>query len=301
MSAQPKVSVCIPVYNPGPFLVDAIGSVLAQSFEEFELWVVDDGSTQPVEPLIAGFTDSRLRFKKNRRNLGLVGNWNCCVQLAQGRYIAIFHQDDIMHPDNLRTKVEALDANPGAGFVYSDIWRIDDTGKIIGGHWITQPNTDSVFSGKQMYGMIAASGNPISCPSVVVRQECYQHLGLFDARLPFTADLEMWMRIAAHYDVLYLAKPLIYQRVHSAQATARFQGTGRDYSDVLRALDIVRSRALPLEVLPAVTSAYKTLSSHAVQMARWKMRQGQIASGTRYAVVATAAWLRFATAIFAQR
>jgi len=293
---RPKVSACIPVYNPGDFLQSAIVSVLAQDFKDFELIIVDDCSTQPTEAVIAEFDDERLSFRRNSRNLGLVGNWNRCLGLAQGVYVTIFHQDDIMHPSNLRRKVEALDANPDAGFAYSNIQRIDATGQIVGGHWLPQPPSDTVLSGDDMFAMIASLGNPISCPSVMARRECYQRLGFFDVRLPFTADLEMWMRISTVYKAVYIAEPLILQRVHSGQETTRFQGTGRDYRDVMRAFDIVCSRHLSSVQNALMSKAYKTLSTQAFMMARWKFRQGQISNGLRYSAVAVGAFRRSITA-----
>jgi len=289
---HPQVSVCLPTYNGAQFVRFAIESVLNQSYSDFELIVSDDASTDGTLEIVSDVRDERLRVYRNTTRLGLVGNWNRCISLAQGRYITLLHQDDVMHPENLRRKIEALDRYPSAGFAYSNIQRIDAEGTVVGGHWLSQPESDAVFSSEQVFRMIAFSGNPISCPSVVVRQECYQRLGLFDARLPFAADLEMWMRIAAHYDVIYLAEPLIYQRIHPEQETARFQGTGRDYQDVLRALDIVRLWPLSSDLLISVASAYKTLSKQAFQMARWKIRQGRISIGVHYSLVAITALQR---------
>jgi glycosyltransferase involved in cell wall biosynthesis len=285
---MPKVSVCIPVFNPGDYLQGAIESVLRQSFSDFELVIVDDASSQPIEVMVSSFRDRRLQFERNLRNLGLVENWNRCLELATGDYVTIFHQDDLMHPQNLCKKVAALDANPHVGFAYSNIRRIDVEGRVMGGHWIPQPENDAVFSAEQVFMMIATSGNPISCPSVVVRQQCYRELGKFDKRLPYAVDLEMWMRIAVHFGVLYLADPLIDQRVHGGQETARFQGTGRDYEDVLRAFDIVRSQnsdTLPSNLLVYMAGAYRTLSNQALQMARWKLRRGKILQSLQYGLI----------------
>lgn len=285
MPARPKVSVCIPVYNAGEFLRPAIAGVLAQNFKDFEFIIVDDCSTQPIEAVVAEFDDVRLSFHRNAHNLGLVGNWNRCLELARGEYITIFHQDDIMLPGNLAHKVAILEANPKVGFVYSNIRRIDESGQVIGGHWLPQPATDAILPGWAIFEMVAATGNPISCPSVVARKACYEHLGLFDPRLPFATDLEMWLRIAKHYDAGYLAQPLVAQRVHLGRETSRFQDTGRDYLDVLRALDIVSSQPLPSTHFRHVRKAYRTLSVQAIQQARWKFRKGKFTNGLRYLTV----------------
>jgi glycosyltransferase involved in cell wall biosynthesis len=263
---------------------------LAQSYTDFELVIVDDCSTESTETIIAEFDDVRLSFYRNTQNLGLVGNWNRCLELAQGKYITIFHQDDVMFPENLKRQVAMLDKSSTIGLVYPNIKRIDAAGNLIGGHWLpqlSQPEVDTIFPGEAIFEAVASYGNIIPCPAVVVRRECYERVGVFDASLPFATDLEMWMRIAACYDVGYLADALVAHRVHPEQETARFANTGRDYLDILHALNIVFSRKLPQTHLRHARQAYKTLRSQAIGMARWKFRQGQIANGLRYMSVAS--------------
>ena len=270
----PKVSVCIPVFNPGPFLTDAINSVLAQTFTDFELLVVDDASTQPVEAMVSRYNDSRLRFEKNPRNLGLVSNWNRCLALAGGEYTTIFHQDDLMRPDNLAAKAALLDGHPGVGLVHSGISTIDPAGTVIGGHWATQPSDAPVTSGQDCFKQLATRGNFISCPSVIVRSACYQTLGGFDERLPFSCDMEMWMRIASRYDVGYLPAQLIANRVHSSQETQRFSGAGREIREVKKALDIAFTEYASAGVSHGLKrAARRNLIAWAYRMGRWKLSQ----------------------------
>jgi glycosyltransferase involved in cell wall biosynthesis len=291
----PKVSVCIPVYNAGEYLRSAISSVLTQCFTDFELIIVDDCSTESTETIVAEFDDARLSFHRNSQNLGLVGNWNRCLELTRGEYITIFHQDDVMFPNNLNRQVAMLNETSTIGFVYPNIRRIDAAGQVIGGHWLpglTQPEADTILPGEAIFEAVAAYGNIIPCPAVVVRRECYERLGTFDARIPFATDLEMWMRIAANYDAGYLADPLVAHRVHPEQETAKFANTGRDYLDILHALNIVFSRKLPQTHLRHARRAYQTLRSQAISMARWKFRQGRVISALRYMSVASKASLR---------
>ena len=281
-----RVSVCIPVFNPGTFLASAIDSVLGQSFSDFELLIVDDASTQPVEATAARCNDARVRFEKNQHNLGLVGNWNRCLQVAQAEYVTIFHQDDLMRSDNLARKVRLLDEHGEIGFVYSNVDRINANGDLLGDYPIPQPQEDANFPGSHLFEMVARTGNPIACPTVMARTECYRKYGGFDARLPFATDLEMWLRLAAHCHVGYVAEPLTSLRVHPGQETARFSSTGRDYQDVLRALDIVFVEDLPPECAQYARAIYHTLARQSQVMARWQIRQGKISSGLGYAGVA---------------
>src|SRR5581483_3434627 len=119
-SGTPLLSVCIPVYNGNQFLEAAIKSVLNQSFTDYELIIVDDCSAQDPQPIIKRFADRRIQFHRNAVRQGLVGNWNRCVELAGGQYICVFHQDDVMQPENLRRKIEVLQQHPAAGLAYSD-------------------------------------------------------------------------------------------------------------------------------------------------------------------------------------
>lgn len=271
---MPKVSVCVPVFNPGSFLKDAIESVLAQSFTDFELVIVDDASTQAIDATLAGFDDARLRCEKNPHNLGLVGNWNRCLALAQGEFITLFHQDDLMRPKNLAAKVALLDGHPGMGLVHSNIETIDATGAVVGGHWAAQPSEAPMMPGRQCFEQLATRGNFISCPSVMFRTACYQTLGGFDARLPFSCDMEMWMRIAVRYDVGYLPAPLVANRVHPRQETQRFSGAGREIREVRRALNIAFTEYAPAEMsLTLKRAARHNLVTWAYRMGRWKLAQ----------------------------
>ena len=97
----PKVSVAIPVYNGESHLAETIDSVLAQSWDDFELIICDDRSTDGSLDVAASRADGRIRILRNDRNLGFGGNWNRCLAATQGSYIKILPQDDLLHPDCL--------------------------------------------------------------------------------------------------------------------------------------------------------------------------------------------------------
>lgn len=281
----PAVSVCVPVYNPGPYLPSALESVMAQSLADFELIVVDDASTQPMDQALAAFTDPRLLITRNTHNLGLVGNWNRCLELAHGEHIIIFHQDDLMRAGYLAGALDMLCQSPSIGFVYTDIVRINSAGDVIGGHHIAQPPTSRVMDGAELFDLVAQNGNPVCCPTVMVRRACYAQLGGFDPRLPFAADLEMWLRIAAGHRVGFIAQPLVAYRVHNAQETTHFSDSGRDYRDVLTAYRMTYARTLPPRCASTARTAYATLARQAWAMARWQVRRGKLRSAVRYGQV----------------
>ena len=126
-----KVSVCIPVYNGSDYIADSIQSVLAQTYKNFNLIVCDNGSTDNTEEIVRNVKDSRLTYVRNNKNLGLVGNHNRCLELADGEYVYFLHHDDIMLPDNLALKVSILDEHPKVGLVHSDVLFIDKAGQHL--------------------------------------------------------------------------------------------------------------------------------------------------------------------------
>ena len=223
---MPRASVCIPTYNGAAFLGQTIGSVLAQTLTDFELIVVDDQSTDGSAAIAHSFDDPRLRVYQNDSRLGLVGNWNRCLELVQSEHVCLFHQDDIMLPANLAAKIEVLEQYPQVGLVYSNVFIIDVQGRTTANQWYYQtiPDEDFVQAGHNFFEQLIAANNIICCPSVIARKACYETLGGFDPRLPFATDWEMWLRIALFYQVGYLAEPLINYRQHEENETLKFSG-----------------------------------------------------------------------------
>jgi glycosyltransferase involved in cell wall biosynthesis len=290
--ASPLLSVCLPVFNPGHYLVTTIESILEQDFHDFELIIVDDCSERSLDEIISQFRDSRIKLIRNELNLGLPANWNRCIELACGELVTIFHQDDLMLAGNLALKVAMLNRHPSVGLVYSDMMRIDESGKSIGGHYLPQPSEDFVAPGVELFRMTAETGNPIACPTVMVRAESFRRVGKFDAALPLTTDHHMWMRIALAYDIAYVARSLVAYRVHDTQESHRFLGTGRDYQEVLKSFDKLFSTPLPPQYANYTAATYRTLAAQALPMGRWKLRQGKILPALRYTAVYIKARIR---------
>jgi glycosyltransferase involved in cell wall biosynthesis len=108
-AGTPKVTVCMPVFNGSEYIAEAIESVLAQTYRDFQLIVSDNCSSDDTGAIVQRFDDPRIRYSKNATNLGLIGNMNRCLELATGDYLCIFHHDDVMLPENLARKVQVLD------------------------------------------------------------------------------------------------------------------------------------------------------------------------------------------------
>lgn len=201
-----KVSVVVPAYNNADYTVETVASVLAQTYGNREIIVVDDGSTDHTRDALKKFGDEiRYVYKENggacsARNLG--------IGMSTGVYVACLDCDDLWLPEKLAYSVAALDANPQAGFVFTGCYLIDGTGCSIGQ---VQNLCDS--AGDAFRGMLA--GGAVPAPSVVMRRKCLEEVGLFDEKIFIPADLDLWLRLARRYPVCRVDAPLSKYRMDS--------------------------------------------------------------------------------------
>ncbi|MGH7146329.1 MAG: glycosyltransferase family 2 protein [Nitrospiraceae bacterium] len=223
---EPTVSVCIPTYNRASMLREAIESVLMQSFEDFELIVSDNASEDETENTVTSYVDNRIQYLRNDQNIGCRENFNRCLALAKGQYIAFLPDDDAMMPDNLAAKVEALSRNHQVGLVHSKYHLIDSDGRIMKSdtNWGHGPDrmSDAVEAGHEVLRTMLLTYNTINLPTVLFRKTCYHRLGGWTDELSLTCDWEYWMRIAAYYDIAFIARPLIKWRIHTESRTSLY-------------------------------------------------------------------------------
>ncbi len=128
-SAPPRVSVLLPAYNAEEFIVAAVESILAQTFTDFELIIVEDGSTDTTLSQIKNFTDPRIRLIEHAQNQGFAASLNDAIAAAQGEYLARHDADDWSHPDRFAAQVAYLDAHPAVGLLGSWYAKIDEAGE----------------------------------------------------------------------------------------------------------------------------------------------------------------------------
>lgn len=238
----PLVSIAIPLYNGARHLRDSIESVLRQSFGDFELLLIDDLSTDETWSIAREYAgrDPRVSAVRNSRNLGLVGNFNRCLAMAKGRFVCVWHQDDVMLPQNVEQKATLLSSHPSVGFVHSNVLMIDEGGNVLSEHWEADSRRDYIDVGREFFlKMIQPGRNYVCCPAVLARQECYQKLGDFRPELYFACDWEMWMRLSLYYDVGCLGEPLIQFRRHKDSESFRIEGTNSEIEQEVLAKQLV--------------------------------------------------------------
>jgi len=213
----PLVSVCMPVYNGERFLAAALDSVLAQTHGHFELRVFDDASTDSSWELLQEIRDPRLILHRNTCNLGPEANWNQALAAARGKYVKLFHQDDLLAPECLEKQVRALEDHPEAVLTFCRRHIVSPDGRRLltrGGPWATGP-----VHGSQVFRRCLLAGtNLIGEPTaVLLRSDILSQSGGFDGSIPYLIDLDLWLRLMEYGSAWSIGEPLVSFRISSGQ------------------------------------------------------------------------------------
>jgi cellulose synthase/poly-beta-1,6-N-acetylglucosamine synthase-like glycosyltransferase len=208
----PKISVCLPTYNRAGYLAQALASVLAQTFQDYEVIVSDNCSQDHTGDVVRAVTDPRVRYVRNETNIGLFGNMNQCLELARGEYVCILPDDDLYAPTLLERESAILDRHAQVGFVHAAAYQIDSAG--AGLSLVRSYPSDCVLDGDQEFvGYL--KGHNVWFPTAMVRRSLYRQVGAFDPSF-LCSDFLMWLRLSLHGDVAYIAEPLAGIRVHAS-------------------------------------------------------------------------------------
>lgn len=233
-----KLSVCIPTYNYGSYLAETIESILAQSFTDFELVIVDDNSRDNTREVVESYAqkDARIRFSVNGKNLGMVANWNHCLELARGRYVKFVFGDDLLaSADSLKKMVAVLDADPGVSLVCSARNFIDDKSAVI--KVVSHFCRTGILPGTDVINYcLMRQGNLIGEPSVVMFRKAQASRG-FLPNYSQIVDLEMWFHLLEQGAFGYIDEPLCSFRIHEEQMTRKNRDSGADLDDVFYLVD----------------------------------------------------------------
>ena len=219
-----SVSVCLPTYNGAAFIEETLRSIVNQSYQDFELVVVDDGSTDATLDLVQSFSDPRIQLHRNPERLGIPANWNRCLELAGGEFVCVFHQDDVMLPENLERKVQLLSADETVGFVHSAVETLaEESAPTSFANWIEDATEDTVWEGLEYFRTLLLNGNRVCAPTVLARRQPLLEQGGFDQDLGFACDYAMWLRLCVRQRVGFLARPLVRYRWHAGNASHAYR------------------------------------------------------------------------------
>lgn len=208
---MPRVSVFIPSYNHAPYIGAAIRSVQAQTFQDFEIVVTDDGSTDGTAEIAAALEEPRLRLKRLPENKGAATATNDAIRRSRGEYLALLNSDDAFEPQKLERQVACLDANPevGAVFAWPNFMNHDGApihpDQALNGHLFDVENRSQADWLRHFF----FNGNCLCHPTLMIRRECYERMGLYDPRFAALPDLHMWIRLLAAYPIHVMPERLI--------------------------------------------------------------------------------------------
>jgi GT2 family glycosyltransferase len=205
-----RVSVVLPVYNGERFLTDAVDSILAQTFRDFELIGIDDGSLDGSGEILDRFAlaDSRVRALR-QANAGIIAALTRGLALARGEFIARMDADDVAHPERLARQAAFLDAHPDIAVVGCAVTLIDERGKRI--RDVEYPRTPEAVA------EFLEIGAPLAHPAVMMRRDAVLAVGGYREAYRHAEDYDLWLRMAERYRMANLPDRLLLYRQHEAK------------------------------------------------------------------------------------
>ncbi len=235
---SPVVSICIPTYNRPDLLLKALKSCLAQSYKDYEIVITDNSSNEDSKNGIESLNNSSIRYHKNEKNIGGLGNLNKALELSQGKYIKYLMDDDLLKPDCLEKMVPILDKYPDVGVVMSPLEIINENDERTHPVFYLIQKMNYLYKYRKDSGLIdkkiilfdfLARVYPCCVPTgILYRKECFNRLGLLDKNAKFAVDVEICMRFSLEYDFYYLDEVLSSWRFNPKSDTVQLHSAGMD-------------------------------------------------------------------------
>jgi glycosyltransferase involved in cell wall biosynthesis len=226
-------SICISAYNVERYLAECLGSVLAQTYWNVEILVLDNGSADRTYEVAQSFCDPRLRCHRVPHNLGAYQAMNKLAGMVRGEFLAIYHSDDVYEPTIVEKEVAYLQSHPDLGAVFCLNHFIDENGRILG-----RTSMPAEFVGRQSMSyeevfryLVRKKNTLLVCPTFMTRRAVFESVGPFRPETyDIVSDLEMWLRIARQRPIAILNERLLRYRKSNQQWSARYRNrrTTRD-------------------------------------------------------------------------
>ncbi len=255
---MPKVTIGIPTYNSQKFIEQAINSILNQTYQDFELIICDDLSSDNTDEIINIYLekDKRIRYFKNSEHIGLFENFNQCIKHSSGEYINILGHDDVMLPRNIEVKTEVFEQYPNVGLVGSSIEIIDGENNPVifdlNPNW-SKYEKDTIELGRDWLINKVSANNPICCPFVFLRSSILEKSGLFNSKYDFVGDYDMWLRVALYSDVCFIKETLGKFRWHLNNESCKYDDlyylteVSQIWNELIDQLDLPPEKLLAME------------------------------------------------------
>ncbi|MGV8108432.1 glycosyltransferase family 2 protein [Methanospirillum sp.] len=240
---DPKVTVLMSVYNGDRYLNEAIDSILAQTYTDFEFLIINDASTDSTPEILVSYDDQRIRIVTNEENLGLTKSLNRGLALARGKYIARMDADDISFSHRLEIQTEFMDQHPEIGVCGSAIQFFGDKDSIL-----SYPETPEEISISLLFFC------PLAHPSVMIRKNVLELYNLtYDETIRYAQDFELWVRCSKFTSLYNLKIPLLGLRSHHSQISMKHLEQQTKYRNTIIQKNLSRLISEP---------SYKELSTH---------------------------------------
>ena len=220
VGAAPTVSVLVKSFQHARYVRQTIESILAQSFQDFEIVITDDGSTDGTADILRSFTDTRIRLECWPENRGISAAMNATIARARGRYLAILNSDDWALPGRLRRQVAFLDANPEVSLVFGLPRPVDEVGLPTAAfNDFAYALRFAPYSRRAWLRHFFFHGNILNAPTAMIRREAYEAAGPYDLRLTNLQDFDIWIRmLMAGHGIHLLPEPLTAFRIRANHA-----------------------------------------------------------------------------------
>lgn len=254
---MPKVTVVITTYNSMAYLPETLESVLGQTFTDFEVLLVDDGSTDSTVQWASELVDSRVRLI-TQENQGVCVARNTGIAHAGGEYVAFLDSDDLWEPTKLEKQVRCFEDNPALGLVHTWLALIDEQGNLTGRVLASNAEGD-------VWEQLVQK-NTVACSSTMVRRCCFEELGGFDSNLRVAEDWDMWIRIANRYPLALIKEPLVRYRQRTNSKSKNYPSRLQDFHRIIEKA----FQSAPLEFLHLKNRSY----GHVNLCIAWKCLQG---------------------------
>jgi len=220
---KPKVTFIVPCYKLAHLLRKCVRSILFQTFQDFEVLIMDDCSPDNTPEVAASFRDPRVKHIRNEPNLGHLKNYNKGISLAEGDYIWLISADDSLRsPRVLDRYVELLEHNPNVGFAYCPAIKVvNDQERGVMRYSEISP-ADTIVNGRKLLLDHLLEMNIIPAPAAMARKKCYEQFGMFPLDLPHAGDWYLWSMFALYFDVGYFAEPMVNRHFHEQNMSSVF-------------------------------------------------------------------------------
>lgn len=255
-------------FNSDRFLREAIASVMAQSYANWEIVFWDNQSTDSSAEIVKSFDDPRIRYFHAEHHTPLGEARHLAMQETRGEWVGLLDCDDIWLPEKLSAQMKLVGQNPHLGLIYSDMWLIDSSGDVTG----KGSDRFRMQRGK-VWQALLSSRNFIPCPAAIMKRQAVFEVSGFDLNLRYCEEFDLFLKIAKRYEVDFVREPLVKYRIHSGNITGfGNRQTTKEYISVLRR-ELTMSRQ-------EVNSSERSLRAQLQTRLRLSLLQARLAQQT---------------------